>query len=90
MTFPDFQRPELFYKTVPESLYTGNMDTILPMVSSCVTNLGHFTTLMFQVCTFYDGCKQGIDQHIFNRKSISRKITHPQSYKLQAKLTGEN
>jgi len=26
-----------------------------------------------------DGCKQGIDQQIFNRKSISRKITHPQS-----------
>ena len=31
-----------------------------------------------QVCTFHDGCKQGIDQQIFNRKSISRKITHPQ------------
>jgi len=30
------------------------------------------------VCTFHDGCKQGIDQQIFNRKSISRKITHPQ------------
>ena len=43
-----------------------------------------------EVCTFHDGCKQGIDQQIFNRKSISRKITHPQSWKLQAKLTGEN
>ena len=43
----------------------------------------------FQVCTFHDGCKRGIDQQIFNRKSISRKITHPQSWKLQAKLTGE-
>jgi len=32
-----------------------------------------------QVCTFHDGCKQGIDQQIFNGKSISRKITHPQS-----------
>jgi len=32
-----------------------------------------------QVCTFHDGCKQGIDQQNFNRKSISRKITHPQS-----------
>ena len=41
-----------------------------------------------QVCTFHDGCKQGIDQQIFNGKSISRKITHPQSWKLQAKLTG--
>ena len=41
------------------------------------------------VGTFHDGCKQGIDQQIFNRKSISRKITHPQSWKLQAKLTGE-
>jgi len=28
-----------------------------------------------QVCTFHDGCKQAIDQQIFNRKSISRKIT---------------
>jgi len=45
--------------------------------------------IFIQVCTFYDGCKQGIDQLIFNRKSISRKITHPQSWKLQAKLTGE-
>ena len=32
-----------------------------------------------RVCTFHDGGKQGIDQQIFNRKSISRKITHPQS-----------
>ena len=46
-------------------------------------------TKINQVCTFHDGCKQGIDQQIFNRKSISRKITHPQSSKLQAKLTGE-
>jgi len=46
-------------------------------------------TRLCQVCTFHDGCKQGIDQQIFNRKSISRKITHPQSWKLQAKLTGE-
>jgi len=29
-----------------------------------------------EVCTFHDGCKQGIDQQIFNRKSISRKIKH--------------
>jgi len=28
-----------------------------------------------QVSTFHDGCKQGIDQQIFNRKSISREIT---------------
>jgi len=45
--------------------------------------------ISIQVCTFQDGCKQGIDQQIFNRKSISRKITHPQSWKLQAKLAGE-
>ena len=44
---------------------------------------------LIQVSTFHDGCKQGIDQQIFNRKSISRKITHPRSWKLQAKLTGE-
>jgi len=31
------------------------------------------------ICTFHDGCKQGIDQQIFDRKSISHKITHPQS-----------
>ena len=34
----------------------------------------------FRGCTFHDGCKQGIDQQIFNRKWISRKITHLQSY----------
>ena len=45
--------------------------------------------ISIQACTFHDGCKQGIDQQIFNRKSIWRKITHPQSWKLQAKLTGE-
>jgi len=45
--------------------------------------------ISIQLCTFHDGCKQGIDQQIFNRKSISRKITHPQSWELQAKLTGE-
>ena len=45
--------------------------------------------ICIQVCTLHSGCKQRIDQQIFNRKSISRKITHPQSWKLQAKLTGE-
>jgi len=35
--------------------------------------------ISIQVFTSHDGCKQGIDQQIFNRKSISRKITHPQS-----------
>jgi len=34
---------------------------------------------LIQVCTFHDGWKQGIDQQIINRKSISRNITHPQS-----------
>ena len=38
-----------------------------------------FAHISIQVCTFHYGCKQGIDQQIFNRKSISRKITHPQS-----------
>jgi len=32
--------------------------------------------ISIQVCTFHDGSKQGIDQKIFNRKSISCKITH--------------
>jgi len=31
--------------------------------------------ISIQVCTLHDGCKQGIDQQIFNRKSISRKIS---------------
>jgi len=35
--------------------------------------------MAFQVCTFHDGCKQGIDQEIFNRQWISRKFMHPQS-----------
>jgi len=33
----------------------------------------------FRLKPDHDGCKQGIDQQIFDRKSISRKITHPQS-----------
>jgi len=32
-----------------------------------------------QLRTLHDECKQGIDQQIFNRQLISRKITHPQS-----------
>ena len=40
-------------------------------------------------CTFHDGCKEGIDLQIFNRKSISCKITHTQYWKLQANITGE-
>jgi len=30
--------------------------------------------LHLQVSTLHDGCKQGIDQRIFDRKSISRKL----------------
>jgi len=26
------------------------------------------TDTLFQICIFHDGCKQGIDQQIFNRK----------------------
>jgi len=37
------------------------------------------TCFKIQVSTLHDGGKQGIGQQIFNRKSISRKITHPQS-----------
>jgi len=37
-----------------------------------------------QACTVHDGVKPGIDQQIFNRKSISRTITHPQFWNLQA------
>jgi len=36
--------------------------------------------------TLHDGSKQGIDQQIFDRKSISHKIIHPQPWNLQAKL----
>jgi len=39
--------PELFCKNVPESLYVENMGTMLPMVTWCVTNFGHFITLYF-------------------------------------------
>ena len=42
-------------------------------------NFANYTSQCAQVCTFHDGCKQGIDQQIFNRKSISRTIMHPQS-----------
>jgi len=43
------------------------------------TEIPKTSSKSMKVCTFHDGCKQGIDQQIFNRKSISRKITHPQS-----------
>jgi len=48
----------------------------------------HKSEIIFniQVCTFHDGCKQGIDRQIFYRKSISRKITHPQSWKCKQSL----
>ena len=57
----------------------------------CATMRLHFLSVIsaIKASTLHDGCKQGIDQRIFNRKSISRKITHPQSWKLRAKLTGE-
>ena len=51
MTFPDFRRLiewcQLFYRTVPESLYIGYMGTILPMVPWYVANFGHLTKLTF-------------------------------------------
>jgi len=43
--------PELFHKNIPESLYTANMGTIPTMVTWCVSNFGHITTLTFQ-CDF--------------------------------------
>ena len=61
----------------------------VPRISNRVRRIRDHYHRIPKVCTFHDGCKQGIDQQIFNRKSISRKITHPQSWKLQAKLAGE-
>jgi len=49
------------------------------VVFDCVGKKNINRCINLPVCTFHDGCKQGIDQQIFNRKSISRKITHPQS-----------
>ena len=43
--------PKLLYKDVPDSLYIENMGTTLPMVTWCVTNVGHLTALTFQ-CNF--------------------------------------
>jgi len=39
------------------------------------------STYLYWSMYFPRRCKQGIDQQIFNRKWISRKITHPQSWK---------
>jgi len=58
---------------VPIPYFKANL--LFPYVSTPLGATGRYT----QVCTFHDGCKQGIDQQIFNRKSISRKIMHPQS-----------
>jgi len=43
--------PELFSKNIPESVYTENWGTILPLVTWCATNFGHFTafTVRFNV-----------------------------------------
>ena len=54
--------------------------------SFCSDSNLHISTFKLVLSTMD---KQRIDQQIFNRKSISRKITHPQSWKLQAKLKGE-
>ena len=73
--------PNSFLKIV-ESLYTNATSKILlmflyafeesvdcPLLSSfCDDSNLHIS---IQVCTFHDWCKQGIDQHIFNRKSDS-------------------
>ena len=42
------------------------------------------------ISTFYDRCKQGIDQQIFNRKSISRKlrILSPENCKQSLRVKG--
>ena len=77
-TFLKAQNDDIFYK------FLGGMAPLAPPGFAYGSK-----TSYIQVCTFHDGCKQGIDQQIFNRKSISRKITHSQSWKLQAKLTGE-
>jgi len=56
----------------------GFYDNSKPQIPTCKfwgENVHCSITLRKQVCTFHDGCKQGIDQQIFNRKSISRKIT---------------
>jgi len=39
--------PELFHNKVPESLYKGYGDTVLPMASGVVGNLKHLSTLHF-------------------------------------------
>jgi len=77
--------PALFSNPNPKTLFSSR--TFFQWMRGSVVGVTSLENV--QVCTFHDGCKQGIDQQIFNRKSISRKITHPQSWKLQAKLTGE-
>jgi len=49
------------------------------LFSSLFVDHGRNVIDTYQACTFHDGCKQGIDKQIF-KKSISRKITHPQSW----------
>ena len=73
--FANFRKKISFESRIPRKVRLGKVRLTSPCSSS--------------LCTFHDGCKQGIDQQVFNRKSISRKITHPKSWKLQAKLTGE-
>jgi len=79
LTFWNFTKILLIYtlkSTGVSVCFRGNSRLPSALVFLRWFKLAHIS---IQVCTFHDGCKQGIDQQIFNRKSISRKITHPQS-----------
>jgi len=54
-------------------LPTGYAHNVMAVAQSTMQALDND----YKVSTFQDGCKQGIGQQPFNRKSISRKITHP-------------
>jgi len=58
------------YQTLPQLFSVTSRHCLLEKFNFCDYNV---------LCILHDECKQGIDQQIFDAKSISRKITHPQS-----------
>ena len=59
---------------------SGHSDAVLCSLCNCWSDSGcHHSDVRNDILLRNDFSNQGIDQQIFNRKSISRKITHPQS-----------
>jgi len=69
-----------FQRTVKSSRFTVSFQGTSRLRSAFIyLRWFKVSHIYVQVSTPHNGCKQGIDQQIVNRKSISCEITHPQS-----------